>query len=131
MKFKNAETTINFDVLRLTSKTWEMGVRRMIYGFRVSANKLGDNCYTVDYCAASNTSFLWELFQVVLDILEALPDDMEPSVVESLLPTYQIKPINLDPCWQQLKDLRTVLVNESEKLRQLKIKQTQEKISIR
>ena len=111
MEFHQAEPNINFPVLRMASETWEMGVRSMLFGFRVSANPLGFNTYIIDYCGGDDPAFVLELFWVVYAILESLPEGVSHSDVSSLLPRTEIKPVKNDPSWPAIKQVAWALKN--------------------
>jgi hypothetical protein len=57
----------------------------------------------VDYCAGQDDDFLKQLITTVIIILESFDENTPEIDVERVLPTYKTKPINLDPCWAQLK----------------------------
>lgn len=84
---------------------WEVGFAQMLFGVRVRAG-LADGCtFSVDYCAGPDRLFQAQLLAVVIRILEQYPENVSVRELENSLPTYQIRPINLDPCWQKLLDM--------------------------
>lgn len=89
---------------------WELGLRPMLYGVRVSAGTIEEGktevmYYSIDYCAGSDQAFLLNLLAAVFMLLCALPEEVTGREVEKLFPTYERKPINLDPCWDELMEL--------------------------
>lgn len=111
MQFKSAPRTEGMSC-RWTSENdvWEIGLRPMIYGVRVSAGRVEPSrgfalFYAIDYCAGGDESFLMQLFAVVVNLLSRLPESITVAEVERLFPEYERKPINLDPCWDKLLDL--------------------------
>lgn len=90
---------------------WEIGLRPMLYGVRVSVGRINPECgcalvYTLDYCAGDDEDFLLNLLATLLILMTALPESILPQQLERLFPTYQIKPINKDPdCWKRLQQL--------------------------
>lgn len=95
---------------------WELGVVPVIFGFRVRWG-LADNLmtYAGDYCAGSDQDFLVNLLITMIFIFSFLPEDIPESELRKLLPVCQCKPINKDPCWQELKTLAHRLAKEAEK----------------
>jgi hypothetical protein len=69
---------------------------------RASDNKWTAN---LDYCAGDNPIFQVMLLQVVLDLMARLPEETQGDELETILPGYEIRPINLDPCWNKLQAL--------------------------
>lgn len=107
MKFTKAEPTIDLHP-RYTSENerWEIGVYPVQYGFRVRAGLVNGCCYEIDYCAGGDQVFLGQLLAVVIRILESYPESIKPYELDRVMPTYRIKPINLDPtCWKNLQAL--------------------------
>ena len=112
MQLFNTDTDASFGLLKYisTNNKWEIGMRPMLFGIRVSGNPVGSYCYTFDYCAGNNPVFAIELFQTMLVIFEALPEDIDEKEVLKILPSYTIKPIDRDPrCWKELQQLAITL----------------------
>ena len=114
MKLIKAEITENFDVLRLVSENniWEIGIREMMFGYRVCGNTIGDDCYEFDYCAGNDPAFIFQLFAVMCNIFSSLDENISLTKVRKLLPTYEVRPINNDPCWDKLLLLEKQLNNK-------------------
>lgn len=114
MKFKKTAPDENYSIARLVDETgqWEFGMRRVLYGNRVACNRIGTGCYVADYCAADDQSFLLLLFAVMYNILEQLPPETTETELQRVLPRYDRKPINLDPCWQNLQCLAQILTEK-------------------
>lgn len=93
------------------NEVWEIGLRPMIYGVRVSVGKINPVHghalgYSLDYCAGDDQVFLLNLWATIVILMAALPESISPRELERLFPTYQIKPINRDPyCWNELQRL--------------------------
>jgi hypothetical protein len=90
---------------------WEIGLRPMMYGTRVSVGKVEPKrgyaeVYTLDYCAGSDQAFLLNLWATIVILMTALPESITPKKLRKLFPDYQVKPINKDPhCWEELQRL--------------------------
>lgn len=78
----------------------------MMFGNRVRAGLVGRDWCTIDYCAGADREFLKELIVTIMLILESFDESVKEGEVESILPSFTIKPINKDPyCWAALKRL--------------------------
>jgi hypothetical protein len=84
---------------------WEIGIYPVAYGYRVRAGIVGNGWVTIDYCAASQQTFLGQLYAVVQGILETFPESTPEHEIERLMPRFERKPINQDPCWNKLNQL--------------------------
>lgn len=82
---------------------WEIGVFQVMFGKRVRAGRINVDWCVVDYCAGQDDDFLKQLITTVIIILESFDENTPEIDIEQVLPTYKTKPINLDPCWAQLK----------------------------
>lgn len=113
MKFTGTETDENYDVARWVSENnvWELGLHRVLFGIRVVAGRVGDGCYDIKYCAGDDQGFALLLLATVFRILSLLPESIKPYELKRMMPTYERKPINLDPCWEKL----IILAEELEK----------------
>jgi hypothetical protein len=112
MKFNRAKPTEDFSIRLVSEKgIWEMGIHDVLFGRRVSFNRVGAHCYLRDYCAGADLLFQMELLNAVHIILQRLPDEAQSEPLADLIfPDYLIKPINLDPtCWTELKRLRDLI----------------------
>lgn len=111
MKFVKAEPDENFDIAKWVSENniWELGLHRVLFGIRVVANPVGDFRYAINYCAGDDESFALMLLAMVFHILSMLPEDITAAEVKKLMPTYERRPISLDPCWEKLIDLASDL----------------------
>lgn len=92
------------------NKVWEVGFFRVMHGVRVRAGKIPPGLdyapgVSIDYCAGADEGFALVLLAIVVKLLEALPESVTASQVEALFPTYQVKPIDKDPCWDRLLEL--------------------------
>jgi hypothetical protein len=90
---------------------WQIGLSPVIFGHRVRVSLVGSPTYEFDYCAASQFGFAINLLEVIKDIMETFDEAIEPSEIKKLLPSYEIRPINLDQsCWPELLRLRRQLM---------------------
>lgn len=108
MKFHRVEPNQVIHQCRCLSEEekWEIGFRQMLFGVRVSLSRIGDEFYTLDYCAADDVGFALLLFATILQILDRYPEDVTPQQLERDFPRYEIKPINRDPhCWPRLQQM--------------------------
>lgn len=107
MKFSGAERNINFPIARFVSENgrWEVGLMPVLFGVRVRAGIVGHDWVNVDYCAGDNPAFALQLLVTVIEIFEGLPEDITGGDVEALMPAYERRPIDRDPCWKKLQDL--------------------------
>lgn len=105
MKFPHKlEPDANLNLLRFGSEEgkWEMGIRRMMFGFRVSLNKVGEPWYTLDYCASDDQAFLFELLVMLTILLDRYPEDVTEQHLQKDFPRYEFKPIKYDSAWGKL-----------------------------
>jgi hypothetical protein len=111
-----AEPTEDFPLAHYISPSgqWEMGVRQMIYGARVSGNRTGSHAFAFDYCGGANPGVIHLLLMVMLSILSRLPEATTERELEQMLPICIVKPIDRDPCWQKLQQLAIDLANSEE-----------------
>jgi hypothetical protein len=85
---------------------WFIGTKPVIFGMRVVAWRDGSAGPVVDYCAGDNPPFLSQLLVTVATIFNRrLPDGASEREVLALMPTWQRRPIDGDPCWPALKAL--------------------------
>lgn len=106
MRFKEGQPNISLMCGRLESEEghWNLGFRPVMFGFRLSLYKTGNQWYTLDYCTANNSGFAIVLLLVVERILERYPEDVTERQLQDDFPRFHVKPIDRDPaCWQQLQ----------------------------
>src|SRR5436309_442192 len=109
MKFRRAIPDENFDVLKFVSAEgrWELGLRSHLFGaVRVLLSKTGSQWINVEYCAGDDFVFQLELLDAVGIILMQFPESVSGGDIEAFFPGYETKPINRDPCWRKLCELR-------------------------
>lgn len=109
MKFKVAEKTENFSLLRFVSEggRWEVGLVPMLFGVRVRAGICGCDGCELDYCAGDDPVFQLALLDTVMKIMQTIPEDIDTWTFVSFWPGFRIKPINRDPtCWKELLAMR-------------------------
>ena len=83
--------------------TWRIGIKPVIFGVRVIAYHHDGVGPCVDYCAGSDLAFLARLFVVIYDIFSSLPEAITEREVIQLMPSYQVRPIDQDLCWEELQ----------------------------
>lgn len=107
MQFHKVPPDENFPYAKFLSENqvWELGVRPMAFGFRVCGNRVGSQFYAFDYCAGADLIFLNNLFFILQAIFKGLDESITERQLQNLLPSYEVKPISGDPCWQKLQDL--------------------------
>lgn len=107
MKLLEVEPNINYPISHYISEggRWEIGIRPVLFGYRVCAGPTDRPIYSIDYCAGNDVLFLAQLYATIFKLIEYLPKDITINEFESMLPSYKVKPINLDPCWENLKQL--------------------------
>jgi hypothetical protein len=89
----------NFDVLRSHSQNhvWELGIRRVMFGFRVCLSRVGDSWYEIDYCCGDDPVLLAVTWSMVSKILESIPEEATGKEVFKTFPYGEFKPIDRDP----------------------------------
>jgi hypothetical protein len=115
MRFLPAEPNNVIHECRCISEAgkWEFGFRRVMFGVRVSLSQIGDDGYTLDYCAAKQRDFALLLFATVLIALEPYPEDVMRSQLQKDFPRFDIKPINRDPCcWKRLQEMANAVIQQ-------------------
>lgn len=108
MKFVKGPGNMDHPISHLVSEggRWEMGIRPMLFGYRVSASKVGDGGYSIDYCCGNELVWIFMVYQAVMKALEVLPEEIEPWQVSRLFPRQYTKPMRSDlTCWAALLDL--------------------------
>ena len=84
---------------------WEIGIHPVLFGFRVRAGRVGEMEVAMDYCAADQHEFLMELYAMAIILLQTYPEETSTAELRADLPGYEVRPINRDPCWENLKEL--------------------------
>lgn len=74
MDFQKAPDTINI-THRMTSGRIEIGVYRVLYGYRVRAGFIGNEWTELDYCCGDDPKWVKRVYAVVLTILSARDED--------------------------------------------------------
>lgn len=106
MEFISAHPNEVIDRLRWQSLdgAWEIGLRQMLFGVRVSLSRIGDEVYTLDYCAGVDLLFAATLLATICKILERYPESIAPEQLQRDFPGYTVRPIDRDPyCWSRLQ----------------------------
>ena len=95
-------------IYRSADGLWSIGLYPVIFGVRVVAWRDGAAGRAVDYCAGSDVFFALELLAVIAAIFRHhIPDGATEDEVMALMPSWQRRPINRDPCWPALRQLAT------------------------
>jgi hypothetical protein len=108
MKFTAAESRSETGYIKTwlsENEVWEIGIYPVMFGFRVRAGKTNSLGVDIDYCAGNDPVFLGQLLTTVMSILESFSEALTSAELRLVLPPYEKKPINLDPCWEQLQRL--------------------------
>lgn len=84
---------------------WSIGLWKVMFGVRVVAWCRGSVGSSVDYCAGDNPNFMAELLATVRTIFLHLPESISERDVVELMPRWEIRPIDRDPCWPALQQL--------------------------
>jgi hypothetical protein len=103
-----AEPNLDYSILRLESQksNWEMGIYPTLYGTRVSCGRIGSQLYLKGgYCCGTSPTLLMEATLCISTILSSFPELATMHDVESVLPDWNLRPINLD---DGIDKLRTV-----------------------
>lgn len=105
MKFTRAEPTGNFPKLRMVSEdgAYEVGLYPVLFGVRIRAGRVNSPVCDIDYCAGADQLFQVMLLGTVVAILESLPNGTPSSEIRRMMPGFERKPINQDPCWEKLQ----------------------------
>lgn len=109
MQLKLAEKTLNYPMLRLISENdvWEMGLYPVIYGVRVSCNRIGSGTYLKGgYCCGRSPLLVMEVCLAIALILSTFDESAEEWKVDLVLPQWNLRPINRD---DGLANLRRVV----------------------
>lgn len=84
---------------------WKIGVKPVMFGVRAIAWRDGSFGPSVDYCSGDNEVFLIELLFTIKKILSKYPETITEIEVEEMMPMWQRRPIDKDPCWDILKEM--------------------------
>jgi hypothetical protein len=114
--------------MHLASETgqWHVGLTRVLYGVRVIGSRGDSGFRSFNYCAGADPSFASRLLVVMIVIMESFPESVTEREVEDLLPSFERKPIDRDPCWDKLQELARKVT----KMRKLKLTENAEKMVI-
>lgn len=115
-KFTSAPDDINM-MFRQIRDCIEIGVYPMLYGYRVRAGIVGDNCCHLDYCAGPDQKEVENVYSLVISIVNKKLDELESEQTEISLrekaylvfkdfPEQKRKPmINDFECFMKLSEL--------------------------
>jgi hypothetical protein len=119
MKLKLATPTESYSMLRLESAEgqWEMGIYPTLYGTRVACGRIGSQLYLKGgYCCGTDSLLLMEVTVAIASILSTYPESATTHEVESYLPQWNLRPINLD---DGLANLRRAMLGRSHLITQI------------
>jgi len=105
MKFTATNPDENFRLARFVSDAgrWEVGLRPMLFGVRVSLGKVGAWGPCLDYCAGEKFADQVNILSALLTILERLPEEMSEGEMQKFFPPQELRPMYNDPaCWEKL-----------------------------
>lgn len=88
---------------------WSIGLFPVLFGMRVVAWRTGSSCRSVDYCAGNDVGFAIDLLDAIKRIFEGIPEDIQERGIEKMMPQWEIRPTNNDPCWPALQRLAVEL----------------------
>lgn len=113
MKFVPTAPDENYPFLKFVTEDgrWEAGLCPVMYGVRVRAGPANSGTCAVDYCAGPDRLFQYQLLDTIIQILETFSSSVTEREIQDILPSYERKPINQDPCWPKLQALRDKLQN--------------------
>lgn len=87
------------------NRIWYVGIKPVIFGYRVVAWRKDSIGCSVDYCAGGDTAFLVKLVQAVLVLFQHFPESVSELEVADFMPSYKTRPINTDPCWGKICEI--------------------------
>lgn len=113
MFWQEAETTENFPIRRFISTPtarWELGLRPMIFGTRVSMGLNGEAGIELDYCCGQSQDEWFLYLGIIAGLCSFLPEDIEPGELRRLFPEQTIRPLRDDrKCVEALFALTDIL----------------------
>jgi hypothetical protein len=111
--WQEAEVTENFPIRRFVSTPtarWELGLRPMLYGTRISMSLNGDGGIELDYCCGQHEDDWFLYMGMVAGLCLYLPESIEPHQLRRLFPQQTIRPLRQDrKCVDALFALAEVL----------------------
>lgn len=99
MFWQEAETTENFPIRRFVSTPtarWQLGLRRMIFGTRISLGLNGDPGIELDYCCGQHQDDCFLYMGMIAGLCMFLPEEIEPAQLRRLFPHQTIRPLRED-----------------------------------
>jgi hypothetical protein len=101
-----AEKAYGYKLLYVSeNRKWHIAVKPVIFGFRAVAYEADSIGCAIDYCAADQPVFLMLLIATLRAIFLHLPEQMSSTDMYRFMPSWRVRPINCDPCWDELQDL--------------------------
>jgi hypothetical protein len=111
--FQSVETDENFPIRKMRSLPaglWEIGLRPMLFGVRVSMSRTGSQFITLDYCAGDDPQMQLILLGFVCGLCVYLPEEISENDLRAIFPKETIKPIWKDKeCLESLFKLGDAL----------------------
>jgi hypothetical protein len=110
MELRIAEATENYPIIRFLSEqdVWELGIYPVMYGYRVSCNRVASLSYLKGgYCAGADMGDVFKILLYLHDILEGQSESVTERTMNKVLPDWTKRPIpERDPdCMRQLAAL--------------------------
>lgn len=107
MRLTQTNTTEAYPIIRFISenKLWEVGVGELtIYGgFRIVAGKVGESCYSINYCTGNDIGWMTLLLGLIIKIMEEMEENISIREFEKTFPFQEFKPMFNDvKCLQLL-----------------------------
>ena len=111
MTFTLTDPDENYSQLKMVSETgrWEVGLHPVMFGVRIRAGRAGRATCAVDYCAGADPVFKMRLLDCIIKILSAFPEEIPQAHINEIMPGFDRKPIDQDPCWTQLQKMAAAL----------------------
>lgn len=117
MFWHEAETNENFPIRRFVSTPsarWEIGLRPVLFGVRVSMSLNGSEGIELDYCCGQDQDEWFLYLGMICGLCIYLPEDIEPSQLRRLFPHQTIRPLSKDKrCQSALFSLSELLYRQS------------------
>lgn len=92
MDFQPNPDTNGYLTHRMTSGRVEIGVYRVIFGYRVRAGYIGSGIYHLDYCCGADQEWVRRVYNIVLTVLSA----RDEAGAFAGFPEQTIKPMDKD-----------------------------------
>lgn len=94
-----------YRIAHMGNEEWEIGIFPVNFGYRVGAGRVNTVFYSINYCAGADLEFLFQLYLTVFVVVSSFLPGLEAYECERMMPSYEGRPINKDPCWPRLLHL--------------------------